>query len=323
MDLSVVIVALNGRDMTLDCLGTIGGAAGGLEHEIILVDNGSSDGTADAAAEALPVLRVIRNADNRGYGPAANQGMRAAAGRVIALVNNDTRLPKGSLRSLAEFLDRTPACAVVGPQLLHEDGRPQHSFDVEPGLATELLNKSLLRRLNPRQYPSRLQERAGPFEVDNLVGACFVTRRSVAEDLGGFDETFFYLYEETDYCRRARDRGLKVMVLPSVKITHLQGQTRRAARVRAKIEQARSRFAYFKKHRPVGHVVLRIVYPVKGLVETIVWAAALVLAVGAWPRARGRLAESAAVLGWQLLLCPRRLGLDRRVAPPTTEAGHA
>src|SRR5206468_11696390 len=96
MDLSVILVSLNGRDMTLDCLSTLAPAAGGLSHEIILVDNGSSDGTADAAASAFPGARVIRNGENRGYGPAANQGMREASGRILALVNNDTRLPPGS-----------------------------------------------------------------------------------------------------------------------------------------------------------------------------------------------------------------------------------
>lgn len=323
MDLSVVIVALNGRDMTLDCLATLGDAASGLKYETILVDNGSSDGTADAVAAKFPGVRIIRNRDNHGYGPAANQGMRESAGRVVALVNNDTRLPKGSLRELVAFLDRTPDCAVVGPQLVHEDGRSQHSFDVEPGLASELLNKSLLRRLSPGSYPSRLQSRTEPFEVQNLVGACFVLRRSVLEELGGFDETFFYLYEETDFCRRARDRGLKVKVLPSVSIIHLQGRTRQSVRVRAKIEQARSRFAYFRKHKPLAHLVLRILSPVKSLLETVVWGVATLLTVGLWSRARVRLAESAAVLGWQLIGCPRRLGLDRRATAPAPEASHA
>jgi len=313
MDLSVVIVALNGRDMTLECLATIPGAAGGLACEIVLVDNGSSDGTAEAAGK-IPGVRVIRNSDNRGYGPAANQGMRASTGKIIALVNNDTRLPPGSLKELAALLEADPKAAVVGPQLQHEDGRSQHSFDVEPSLATELLNKSLLRRLSPGAYPSRLQPRSAPFEVQNLVGACFVLRRSIADELGGFDETFFYLYEETDFCRRARDRGWKILVHPGVTIVHLQGRTRRAVRVRAKIEQARSRFAYFRKHRPMAHLALRLLLPVKNLLETIVWLAATVVTLGLWGRARGRLAESAAVLGWQLLLCPRRLGLDRRAS---------
>jgi N-acetylglucosaminyl-diphospho-decaprenol L-rhamnosyltransferase len=316
MDLSVVLVALNGRDMTLDCLDTLARAAEGLAFEVVLVDNGSTDGVADAAAARFPELRVIRNRENRGYGPAANQGMRASAGRVVALVNNDTRLPPGSLRDLAAFLESHPRFGIVGPQLMHEDGRTQHSFDVEPSLASELLNKSLLRRLDPNSYPSRLQQRDKPFEVENLVGACFIVRKSLVDELGGFDEKFFYLYEETDFCRRARDKGWKVMVQPAVSIIHLQGRTRRAVRVRARIEQARSRFAYFRKHRPASHVALRILYPVKCLLETLAWGLATLLTLGLWSRARGRLAEAAAVLAWQLVLCPRRLGLDRRPEEP-------
>ena len=221
MDLSVVLVALNGREMTLDCLATLKGAAAGLDYETLLVDNGSTDGTADAV-EAKFGIRVIRNGENRGYGPAANQGMREASGRIVALVNNDTRLAPGSLRSLVEFLDRTPACGIVGPQLLHEDGRSQHSFDVEPGLATELLNKSLLRRLRPGAYPSRLQDRGEPFAVENLVGACFVVRRSLIEELGGFDEAYVNGGEDVDLCFRARAAGrVNAVALRSVVRHHV------------------------------------------------------------------------------------------------------
>jgi hypothetical protein len=322
MDLSIVLVTLNGREMTLDCLRTLAGAAAGLEHEILLVDNASEDETPDAVAREFPTARVIRNAENRGYGPAANQGLLEASGRVVAFLNNDTRLPPGAFRTLVQFLDRTPGCAVAGPQLVHEDGRSQHSFDVEPSLATELLNKSLLRRLRPGAYPSRLQGRTEPFEVANLVGACFVVRGEAARRLGGFDETFFYLYEETDFCNRARAEGWKIMVHPGVRVIHLQGRTRRAVRVRAKIEQARSRFAYFRKHHPAQYVALRLLSPLKSLLETVAWSGITLVTLGLWERARRRLSESAAVLVWQLLLCPRRLGLDRRKAAPLAEVQH-
>ncbi len=310
MDLSVVVVTFNGRDLTLEGLRTLGAAAGGLAWELIVVDNGSTDGSADAVASAYPAARVVRNPGNRGYGPAANQGMALATGRIVALVNNDARLPAGSLAALAAFLDGRPDVAVVGPRLVHEDGRSQHSFDTEPSLATELLNKSLLRRLLPSRYPSRLQERTEPFEVASLVGACFVLKRDVAERLGRFDERFFYLYEETDYCLRVRRAGLKVVLDPRVAVVHLQGRTRQRVRVRAKIEQARSRFAYFRKNHPGQHVVLRIIQPLKSLLETVAWLVPTLLTLGLWKSARVRLAESAAVLGWQLLGCPGWLGLS-------------
>jgi len=108
-----------------------------------------------------------------------------------------------------------------------------------------------------------------------------------------------------------------------VSIVHLQGRTRQSVRVRAKIEQARSRFAYFRKHRPWAHLVLRIVFLPKTLVETLVWGIATLMTVGLWGRARLRLVESAAVLVWQLLGCPRRMGLDRRAPGAMPKASHA
>lgn len=311
MDLTVVVVSFNGRDMTLEGLATVPAAAEGLRWELVLVDNGSTDGTPDAVAGVRPDARVIRNGGNRGYGPAANQGMREGRGRCFALLNNDARLPPGALREIVAYLDAHPDVAVAGPQLVHEDGRSQHSFDTEPSLATELLNKSLLRRLFPSSFPSRLQDRREPMEVASLVGACFVVKREAVERLGRFDEEFFYLYEETDFCRRARAAGLKVVLLPSVKAVHLQGRTRERVRVRAKIEQARSRFAYFRKHHPVQHLALRILFPLKTLVSALGWLVPTLLTAGLWRRARVRFLESAAVLAWQLLWCPRSMGLSR------------
>lgn len=312
MDVSVVVVTFNGRDMTLAGLDTIAAAAGGLAHELVVVDNGSDDGTPQAVRARFPLARVVENGANRGYGPAANQGLREAAGRAVVLLNNDARLPAGGLRTLVEYLDANPDVAAVGPQLIHEDGRTQHSFDVEPSLATEVFNKSLLRRLLPGRFPSRLQALAGPTGVPNLVGACFVLRRAAVDELGAFDETFFYLYEETDWCRRARAAGRRIVVHPGVRVMHLQGRTRERMRVRARIEHARSLFAYFRKHHPAQHAVLRALYPMKSLVEAVLWVAMTALTLGLWPRARRRAVEAAAVLAWQVLLCPRGLGLAPR-----------
>ncbi len=315
MDLSVVVVTLDGREMTLACLDSVGPGAGGLEHEIIVVDNGSTDGTPAAVRGRFPGARVLENGANRGYGPAANQGMRESRGRCVLLLNNDARAPAGGLRTLVEFLDASHDAAMVGPQLMHEDGRTQHSFDAEPSLATELLNKSLLRRLMPGRFPGRLTPLSGPTDVPNLVGACLMVRRAAMDELGPFDETFFYLYEETDWCRRARARGWRVVVHPGVRVVHLQGRTRERMRVRAKVEHARSLFAYFRKHHPVQGALLRALYPVKSLLETVLFGLSTALTLGLWPRARRRTAEAAAVLAWQLLLCPRGMGLAPRVRP--------
>ncbi|MBI2933400.1 MAG: glycosyltransferase family 2 protein [Planctomycetes bacterium] len=309
MDLSVVVVTLNGRDMTLSCLESVTPAAAELEHEIIVVDNGSSDGTPQAVRARFPQARLIENGRNCGYGFAANQGMRQARGRYVCLLNNDARLPPSGLRVLAGLLETTPDIGMIGPQLVHEDGRLQHSFDVEPSLATELLNKSLLRRLLRGRFPSRLTPLAGPTDVPNLVGACLLARRSAVEQLGFFDEIFLYLYEETDLCRRARAAGWRVVVHPGVQVVHLQGRTRARVRLRARVEHARSLFAYFRKHHFAQYVLLRFLYPLKSLLESTVFGLLTTLSLGLWPRARRRAAEALVVLAWQLLLCPRGMGL--------------
>jgi GT2 family glycosyltransferase len=317
MDLSVVVVTYNGRDMTLACLDSITAAAAGLTSDGRVVDNGSGAGTPDAVRRRFPRAQVIENDANRGYAAAANQGMRAATGRHFVLLNNDTRLPASGFRTLVDYLDATPDVAMVGPQLVHEDGRLQHSFDVEPSWATVLLNKSLLRRLMPRRFPSRLTPLSGPTEVPNLVGACFMVRATAACQLGLFDERFFYLYEETDWCRRARSAAWRVVIHPAVRVVHLQGRTRERMRVRARVEHVRSLFAYFRKHHPVQHAFVRLLYPVKSLAETILFGLATVVTFGLWPRARGRAGEAAAVFVWQMLLCPRGMGLAPRVRPKT------
>ncbi len=313
MDLSVVVVTLGGRDMTLACLDTVAPGAGGLGYEIVVVDNGSTDGTPSAVRERFPRAKLIENGANRGYAAAANQGMRESTGRAVAFLNNDARVPAGGLRTLVEYLDGSNEVAAVGPLLMHEDGRTQHSFDAEPSLATELFNKSMLRRIFPGSFPGRATQLTRPSHVPNLVGACFVTRRRALDELGPFDETFFYLYEETDWCRRARDAGWKIAAHPAVHVVHLQGRTRERMRVRAKVEHARSLFAYFRKHHPVQHALLRAAYPVKSLLETAAFGAAVALTLGLWGPARRRAAESAVVLAWQLLLCPRAMGLSNGI----------
>ncbi|MBI4563250.1 MAG: glycosyltransferase family 2 protein [Planctomycetes bacterium] len=321
MDVSVIMVTLNGKDMTLECLKSVPPSAKGLAVEVLVVDNGSTDGTPAAVAAAFPNVRIIENGSNRGYAAAANQGMREASGRTFVLLNNDARLPEGGLAALVHFLRAHPETAVAGPQLIHEDGRLQHSFDTEPCLATELLNKSLLRRCLPGSFPSKLQARTQPFDVASVVGACMAVRREAAERLGLFDEGYFYLYEETDFCRRARGSGWGVKCHPAIRVVHLQGRTRHNVRIPAKIEQARSRFLYFRRHHPVQYAILRAVYPFKSFLESVGWLAAAVATLGLWRPARMKLAESAVVWAWQMMGCPRGWGLSGSAPAPVSREG--
>jgi len=303
---SVVVVNFDGRELTPACLASIPAGI-----ETIVVDNGSKDGSPDALAEKFPTVTLLRNGANLGFARAVNQGIARSRGRYVCLLNNDARLAPDTLSTLAATLDAHPDVGMAAPQLVHEDGRKQHSFDNFPSLATAFLNKSLLRLLAPGRYPSKNQEFTEPREVESVIGACMMVRRSLIDRIGPLDESFFLFLEETDWCLRARLAGSKVVFVPASKVVHLQGKTRDKARVKGRIEYTRSFFRYFRKNAScAGYALLRIFYPIKNLVEFVFQTLAIFL-----PKVRVRWIETAAVLGWQLCFCPRSWGLSMGVDP--------
>ncbi len=302
---SVIIVNYNGGEYTPACLDSIPGGT-----EIIVVDNGSKDGSADAIAAKYPAVQVLRNTANLGFARAVNQGIAASTGRYVCLLNNDARLSPDTLATLLAYMDAHPDVGMTAPQLLHEDGRKQHSFDNFPSLATALLNKSLLRRLAPDAYPSKTQDYKEPREVASVIGACMMVRRDVVDRIGPLDEAYFLFLEETDWCLRCRRAGYKVVFVPGSTVVHLQGKTRDQVRVRGRIEYTRSLFTYFRKNRPGSSLLLRLLFPVKNLIEVLFQTLGLFL-----PKVRRRWVETAALLGWQLCGAPRSWGLSMGIDP--------
>jgi hypothetical protein len=304
-DVSVVVVNYDGGGFTPACLESIPADA-----ETIVVDNGSKDGSPEAIASRFPSAVLLRNPVNRGFAAAVNQGIAVARGRHICLLNNDARLSPEALPALVAYLDAHPEAGMVAPQLLHEDGRRQHSFDNLPSLATAFLNKSLLRLLLPGRFPSKKQEVAEPLEVESVIGACMLVRRSLIDRIGTLDEGYFLFLEETDWCLRAREAGSKVVFVPAAKVVHLQGRTRDRVRVRGRIEYTRSFFTYFRKNRPASSPLLRALFPLRTLIEFVFQTLALFL-----PSVRRRWVETAAVLAWQACGCPRKWGLSTGADP--------
>jgi GT2 family glycosyltransferase/tRNA A-37 threonylcarbamoyl transferase component Bud32 len=302
---SVLIVNFNGGEWTPACLDSIPAGV-----EVVVVDNGSKDGSADAMAEKYPSVTLLRNATNLGFARAVNQGIEASRGRYVCLLNNDARLSPNTLSTLAAYLDAHPEAGMVAPQLLHEDGRKQHSFDNFPSLATAFLNKSLLRLLSPGKYPSKKQDYKEPREVESVIGACMMVRRELIDRIGPLDERYFLFLEETDWCLRAWRAGSKVVFVPSSTVVHLQGKSRDKVRVRGRIEYTRSLFRYFRKNRPLSSPILRLLFPVKTLIELLVQTLGLFL-----PKVRRRWVETASLLGWQLCFAPRGWGLSMGVGP--------
>jgi len=309
MDVSVIVLNYNGRDLTPECLASIPPGV-----QTIVVDNGSTDGSPEEIESRFPWVKLLRNPVNRGFAAGVNQGIERAACSYLCLLNNDARLMPRSLETMVGFMAEHPDVGVLAPQLLHEDGRRQHSFAPMPSLATEFLNKSLLRLVFPRDFPDKEKFYGDPLEVPSVIGACMVVRSDLLDRIGGLDEAYFLFLEETDFCRRARRAGYRVVFLPWANVIHLQGRTRDKVAIRARVEYVRSLFTFFRKNRPLSSPFLRILYPFKNLVEL----AGLAIASPFSGKARRRWLETAALLAWHAWGCPRKWGLsagaDRRYA---------
>jgi GT2 family glycosyltransferase len=312
MDVSVIIVTRNTCVLTRTAVQSVRGSRDSLVKEIFVVDNGSTDETATALSSEFPTLRLIRSESNLGFARACNLAAKQATGKFLLLLNSDARLAPDALSQAIEWMRVNPDCAVAGAQLLNPDGSRQNSIANFPTLATELLNKSLLRRLLPKKFPGKETEFREPVEVETIIGAFVFVRKSIWDLLDGLDERFFFFFEETDFCLQARRKGFRIVHLPNVRIWHGQGQTAKQVSIGARIEYWRSRYAYFEKN----HRLPTRMFLAAGLLARLFfdWCAATLLvflAFGQSARWRSRLRICRALLGWHLRGCSAKTGLPR------------
>ena len=217
MDVSVIIVTRNTRTLTCEAVRSVLDDRDGLAKEILVVDNGSTDDTATALPREFPQMQFIRSETNLGFARACNLAAKKSSGEFLLLLNSDARPEPGALATAAGWMRANPNCAVAGGQLLNPDGTRQNSIANFPTLATELLNKSLLRRLWPGKFPGKEQFFTAPVEVETIVGAFMLIRKSAWDALGGLDERFFFFFEETDFCLQIHRKNLRVFHLPDVR----------------------------------------------------------------------------------------------------------
>lgn len=226
--LSIVIVNLNTKDLTIGCLRSIEKEAKDLNFEVLLTDNGSNDGSVEAFQKIKNQkfwknkLTLILNNSNTGYGKANNQGIKKAKGKYVLLLNNDTVIHKNSLQKLIKFADDTPDAGVVGSKLLNIDGTLQMSCFNFPTLKNAILEyffgkKGLFDKFAPVGK--------NPVTVDSVVGAVFLMTPKALKKVGILDERYFAYFEDIDYCRQTWKQGLKVYYLPESVITHYHGAT--------------------------------------------------------------------------------------------------
>ncbi|MBM4348311.1 MAG: glycosyltransferase family 2 protein [Deltaproteobacteria bacterium] len=310
MDLSIIIVNWNTRDLLIQCLKSLKQILERLKIEIFVVDNGSMDGSLEMVRAEFPEVILIDNPSNLGFARANNQALRLSKGKYTLLLNPDTQVKEGAIETLKAFMDIHPKAGVIGAQLLNSDGSKQNSIANFPSLATELLNKSLLRRLFPEQFPGKESTYSMPIEVDSVIGACLMVRREAMKQVGLLDEDYFLFLEETDWCYRIRRAGWKIYHHPRAEVYHFQGKSAEKDKKRAKVEYYRSRYQFFKKNRGVGQwFILLIGLLIRLSIELLSMALVCILTGFTVKRWRSKFFNYAYLLGWHLKGCPESMGL--------------
>jgi len=245
MDLSIIIVNWNTRDLLLEAISSIYRTVEHIAFEIWLVDNASEDSSARDVKHRFPEVNIIINRTNIGFAAANNQAFKKMNGRYAILLNTDTVLTDGALYDLYNFMEATPAAGAACGQLINPDGSRQNSIANFPSMLLLLTNETLLRFFMPKRFPSKWKTYDVPIEIESCIGACMLVRRETMSDVGLFDESFFFFFEETDLAYRMHKNGWKIYFVPSARIYHKQGKSAGSG-TDARIMFYRSRYIFYQ-----------------------------------------------------------------------------
>jgi len=252
--LSICILTLNAREYLRACLRSIAGQTA-VEHEIIVADNGSTDGTDRMLAQEFPAVRYLPGTHNEGFTRPMNRAMRAARGAYVALLNPDTVVLDGAFDRLLAFMEAHPQAGICGPKVLNPDGTLQGPCRRGESRPWAVISYFLrLHRIFPHSpffggYLLNYLPEDQVARVDGVSGSCMLIRREVIEQIGYLDETFFAYQEDADYCFRARAVGWQVYYVPQARIIHYGGQGGSAVQPwRTLVAWHRSYYLYYRKH---------------------------------------------------------------------------
>lgn len=282
-ELSIVILSWNVRELLAGCLRALPVAAGRWweRSEVLVVDNASTDGSAEMTRRDFPGVRLIALPHNMGFSGGNNVGIRAARGKYVLLLNPDTVPLPGSIDTLAAYMEAREESGIVGPRLLNPDGTLQPSRRRFPTLATALVESTPLQRwlgkLASIQRFYMLDRSEGETQqVDWLSGAALMCRREAISQAGLFDPGYFMFSEEVDLCKRVKDAGWEVVYVPDAKIAHYGGQSTGQAVAARHVDFNTSKARYFRLHegRATGRLVrlyLLAAYAAQSVSEATKW----------------------------------------------------
>lgn len=259
--LSVIIVNFNSGAFLVRCLESLERNLTGVAHEVCVVDNASTDGSADEVAARFEGVILVRCEANGGFSRGVNVGLAHTGGDAVMWMNPDAELCDAGVADVLRYLEANPGVGIAGPQVISPDGTTQLSCRSWPGYKTAIFNRySLLTRLVPnnpysREYLNADWDHSSLREVDWVSGCCLLHRRQVATEIGGLDEGFFMYCEDVDFCRRAVQAGWKVTYVPAMRVLHHIAGSTRGVRRRMILERHRSMWRYYRKHFSSGPVM--------------------------------------------------------------------
>ncbi|MCL5986637.1 MAG: glycosyltransferase family 2 protein [Actinobacteria bacterium] len=280
MDLSIIVINWNTRDLLYNCLRSVFFEIGnhGIEFEVLVVDNGSSDGSQEMVRTEFKGVKLIESRENMGYCRAANLGVQQSKGRHVLIANSDIEFKEGHLSRVVSFMDDNPGVGAVGPRLINSDGSIQHSCRNFPSFVDATVH-AFAGIFFPSNRFSRRYEMMD-FDHDKISrvgwvsGACILFRREAFEGVSGFDERYFMYVEDMDICYSLNAAGYSIYYYPDITALHMIGQSSKRASYRMISEFQKSIFKFYRKRYSGSFMVFIIPFIFLGL---MVRAAVLLL----------------------------------------------
>lgn len=275
MDVSIIFVNYKTKDLTINAIKSVFEKTQGIDFEIFVVDNNSQDGSIEAIEKEFPNINIIKSPVNAGFGAANNIAIKQAKGKYILCLNTDTLLINNAIKIMYDFMEKVEnqKVAVCGSVLFNKDLTLGICGGNFPNI-TEIFWKFGLRNILKKQYLKyKLTLTANEIDkqsnIDYVTGADILFRKSVLDEVGLFDEKFFMYFEETDLCKRIRDKGYDIKIVKNAKIIHLEGQSNNNTLQKKKMSK-RSEFYYFRKHHPNQIWLVKILYVILYFIDWII-----------------------------------------------------
>lgn len=226
MELSIIILNYKTRGLVKQCIRNVMASTAGLDYEIIVVDNGSNDGCEQMLKENFPGIKFIQTGKNLGFAAGNNVGIKEAKGKYILVLTADVTVTEGSIEKMVEHMEKNPQTGLAGPKIINPDGSYQITCRTFQTPQIILYRRTPLGYLKfaKNELAKHLMsdfDRQTNREVDWVMGACMIVRKSALDKVGLFDERFFFYVEDMDWCRRFWANGYKVMYIADAKVIHL------------------------------------------------------------------------------------------------------